>query len=161
MVPLQSRSLRLIAAIATLAVMAFAPQSCFARLSCAGRGSVRAQDSLGTDYSWQVIYRVYRAYERCDENLYFSQSYSIAILKTLARKWGTLPELGKIVASDSAFLNFVLLHIDATAEDGVVKQILANTSKNCPAGCDDLCERFRARAARAAAQMERLRQEEK
>jgi hypothetical protein len=131
------------------------------QLSCASKGSVRAQDSLRIEYSWPVIYRVYRAYERCDENVYFSEAFSTGILKSLVKKWETLPELQKFAASDSTFLDFVLIHIDATADYDAVKQILLNISKNCPAKCGKLCERLRARTQRAASQIEQQRQEEK
>ena len=146
---------------AALVIAIFTAFPCAARLGCASKGAVRAQDSLRIEYSWPVIYRVYRTYERCDENLYFSEAYSTGIIKTLARKWETLPELQKIAASDSSFLDFVVLHIDATADYEAVKQILANLSKNCPAGCARVWEKLRARTERAAVQIERQRQEEK
>ncbi len=131
------------------------------QLSCASKGSVRAQDSLRIEYSWPVIYRVYRAYERCDENIYFSEAFSTGIIKTLVKKWETLPELQALAASDSTFLDFVLIHIDATADYEAVRQILLNISKKCPAKCGKLCARLRARTQRAASQIEQQRQEEK
>jgi hypothetical protein len=132
-----------------------------ARLSCASQGSVRAQDSLMAYYSWPVIYRVYRTYERCDENAFFSQAFSTAVIKTLVRKWDSIAELQKFAGSDSTFLDFVLMHIDATAEYENLKQILANTSRNCPKKYERLCARLHARTARATAQIEEMLEEQK
>ena len=148
--------------LTTVLITTIASASIYAgQLSCASKGSVRAQDSLRIEYSWPVIYRVYKAYERCDENVYFSEAFSTGIIKTLVKKWETLPDLQKFAASDSTFFNFVLIHIDATADYEAVKQILLNISKNCPARCGKLCERLHARTQRAALQIEQQRQEEK
>ena len=131
------------------------------RLSCASQGAVKAQDSLQTSYSWPLIFRIYRTYERCDENVYFSEAFSTAIVKTLVKKWNTLADLQKCVNSDSTFLDFVLLHVDATADAGDIKQILANCTKNCPSRCSSICARLRARATRAAANLQELMEEQK
>ncbi len=132
-----------------------------ARPSCASQGAVHAQDSVRLDYSWPVIYRVYRTYGRCDNNAYFSEAFSTGIIKALAKKWDSLPELRDIAAADPAFLDFVLLHIDATADYAAIKTILDNTGKRCPKKCESLCDRVRRRTARAASMLERMMEEQK
>jgi hypothetical protein len=122
---------------------------------------VHAQDSVRLEYSWPLIYRVYRTYGRCDENPYFSQAFSTGIVKTLAKKWDSLPQLATIATRDSAFLDFVLLHIDATADYDAIKTILESTDKRCPKKCESLCARLRRRAARAAATLEKVMEEQK
>jgi hypothetical protein len=104
---------------------------------------------------------VYRTYERCDENAFFSQAFSTAVIKTLIKKWDSISELQKFAGADSTFLDFVLMHIDATAEYEDIKQILASTSKNSPKKCEKLCARLHARTARAAAQIEQMLEEQR
>ena len=146
---------------AALCAVALAVPLHAARPSCASQGAVHAQDSVRLEYSWPVIYRVYRTYGRCDNNAYFSEAFSTGIIKTLSKKWDSLPELATIATRDSAFLAFVLLHIDATADYDAIKLILDNTDKRCQKKCEALCDRLRRRAARAAATLQRMLEEQK
>jgi hypothetical protein len=98
------------------------------RPNCAGQGVFRAQDSLRRYCSWPVIYKFYRLYNACD-NAYVTDAFSTAIVKALAEKWDSLPELRKLAATDSAFIDFILRHIDSTADADYLKTILANTDR--------------------------------
>jgi hypothetical protein len=117
------------------------------RPNCAGQGVFRAQDSLRLYCGWQVIYKFYRLYNACD-NAYVTDAFSSAIVKALAEKWDSLPELQKISDTDSAFLDFVLRHIDATADFGSLKKILANMN-NCRKEFESLCARIRKKTSAA------------
>ena len=115
--------------------------------NCAGKGVFRAQDSLRQYCSWQVINKFYRLYKSCD-NVYIADAFSSAIVKALAEHWDSLPELQKVVSADSAFLDFVLRHIDATADAGYLKNILAN-SEHSPKGSESMCGRIRKKTSAA------------
>jgi hypothetical protein len=117
------------------------------RPNCAGQGVFRAQDSLRRYCSWPVIYKFYRLYNACD-NAYVTDAFSTAIVKALAEKWDSLPELRKISDADPAFLDFVLRHIDATADFGSLKRILENIN-NCRKGFESLCARIRKKTSAA------------
>lgn len=124
--------------------------------NCAGKGVFRAQDSLRQYCSWQVINKFYRLYKSCD-NVYVADAFSSAIVKALAEHWDSLAELGRIAGADSAFFDFVLRHIDATADAEYLNKINAN-SERCPKGCESMCGRLRKKtsAALAAARFNHL-----
>jgi len=123
--------------------------SCGQKANCAGKGVFRAQDSLRQYGGWRVINKFYRLYKNC-ENVYTTEAFSAAIVKALAERWDSLPEMQRFTAADSAFLDFVLRRIDATARAEHLKKILANTEK-CPKGCENLCGRIRKRTSAALA----------
>jgi hypothetical protein len=117
--------------------------------NCAGQGVFRAQDSLRRNCDWPVINKFYRLYNIC-ENVYITEAFSSAIIKALADHWDSLLELKKITSADSTFLDFVLQHIDATAGEGYLRKILANSDK-CPRGCESICERIQNKITAALA----------
>lgn len=130
-----------------LLVLTTAGISLAQRPNCAGQGVFRAQDSLRQYCSWTVIYKFYRLYSTCD-NAFVTDAFSSAIVKALAEKWDSLPELRKAAGTDSAFIDFLLRHIDSTAETVFLKKILANTN-NCRKGFEHLCARIRKKTSAA------------
>ena len=127
--------------------------------NCAGKGVFRAQDSLRRYCDWPVINKFYRLYNTCD-NVYVTEAFSLAIVKALAEHWDSLPELQRMVSADSTFLDFVLRHIDATADAGYLKKILAN-SKKCPKGYESMCGRIRKKTSSVLAAAAELMDEQK
>jgi hypothetical protein len=92
--------------------------------------------------------------------VYVTEAFSSAIVKSLSDHWDSLPELQRMVSADSTFLDFVLRHIDATADAGYLKKILAN-SKKCPQGYENMCGRIRKITSAALAAAAELMDEQK
>jgi hypothetical protein len=73
----------------------------------------------------------------CDDG-FFAEGYTEAVVKMLAR-WQSIPELTALRAKAPKFFAFVLKHINASADESDLKQILANVQQRCTAEDRELC----------------------
>ena len=69
-----------------------------------------------------------------------------AIVKLLAHRWQDLPRLASHVSKDGRFHDFVLKHIDATADDDELKTTSKHAQLDCPKGLKSLCGEIKAAA---------------
>jgi len=72
----------------------------------------------------------------------YAEGYSDFVARSLAEHWDRLEELVKLTASDKAFGDFVLRHIDATADENDIHLLLSNAHHKCPASAGSLCSRI-------------------
>jgi hypothetical protein len=98
--------------------------------------------------SWKELYNLFIKYKGCDDGIY-AEGYSDFVTRSLAKHWDRFDELAKLSATDKAFEDFVLRHIDATADWDDISLLLSNAQEKCPASSSRLCYAL-IEAARAA-----------
>jgi hypothetical protein len=88
--------------------------------------------------SWSDLYQLFKRYHGCDTGA-LAEGYSDFVVRTLAHQWDGLEELKKLIAADKTFEEFVLKHIDASADPDHIVTVLANVKERCPANSAQLC----------------------
>jgi hypothetical protein len=96
--------------------------------------------------SWSAIHRAYQQYGHCDDGA-ISEGFSQSVVHLLASKWHTLPRAQRIIAKDPTFQDFIVRHVDSTADGAEVKLVGTFASHKCPVSASDLCKQL-VRAAR-------------
>ena len=89
--------------------------------------------------TWKDLYLLFKTYQGCDDGLY-AEGYSDFVAQSLAKHWDRFDELVSLVAKDSGFQDFVLRHIDATADRGDISSLLNNARTRCPPGSTLFCK---------------------
>ena len=131
--------MRLILIIAALTVLLYAGHECNAQPpACPDVISVAAAVSEDHLKNWNDLSQLFKKYRGCDEGA-LAEGYSEFIVRTLARRWDTLEELRKLVTEDKTFEDFVLKHIDASADPAHIVMVLSNVKERCPVDSAQLC----------------------
>jgi hypothetical protein len=96
----------------------------------------RADTEADTLRSWDALYKSYKRYRHCDDR---AEGYSESVARILVDHWGTLSQLVSISENGGKFFQFVLRHVDATANSTDLEKIRVNASKRCPPGLHSMC----------------------
>src|SRR5882672_6599027 len=88
--------------------------------------------------NWRDLNSTRQRYPDCDDGG-VGEGYADFVVHTLATRWSTLNQLTNIVGKDPSFLEFVVRHIDATADTDDLKKIRQNAQHLCPRGAAALC----------------------
>jgi hypothetical protein len=107
-------------------------------------------DQLTKLDSWKTLYAFYNAnLADCPDDGVYAEGYSDVVVQLLAKHWETTRQFQIRATYDAQFRAFVLSHIDATTDEGDLKQVLHNARTQCPAGDSTLCKDIAARAEAA------------
>jgi hypothetical protein len=102
---------------------------------------------------WKGFHHLYLQYlTRCSDDGFYAEGYSGAVAELLTKNWTDLLNLQSLTSHDTPFRNFVLKHIDATADREELSSILKKARSNCPATAMDLCRAIEGRALAASRQ---------
>ena len=106
------------------------------------------QADAATDHmkDWAAIYRVFERYVKCDDGA-IAEGNSDAGVKLLALNWPRVEELSRLIQKDPQFGDFVIAHIDETADFSQEKAIVVHARDHCPSGLNALCMRLEKAAA--------------
>ena len=105
--------------------------------------------------SWQQIYGSFKRYSACDDGI-LAEENSDAVVRMLADRWDQIPTLRTLVDRDQRFGKFVFMHIDATTDDHDLDRAIANASRRCPQGDEQLCGTIRLRAVAARSEQDKI-----
>ena len=131
--------MRIILLTAALTLFISAGHECNAQPpACPDVISVAAAVSQDHLKNWNDLSQLFKKYRGCDDGA-LAEGYSDFVVRTLARRWDTLQELKKLVAEDKTFEDFVLKHIDASADPADTVTALRNAKERCPAASAQLC----------------------
>jgi hypothetical protein len=83
----------------------------------------------------------------------YAEGYSDLIVRTLAMHWGKIHELSNETKARPAFLQFVLKHIDASADPTQLKKVQRRATTQCPSGHTELCKTLSKSAQAALAEL--------
>jgi len=100
--------------------------------------------------SWDALYRSYRQFKNCRDDVDAQEGYSESEARILADHWETLPRLAYLIKQDRAFGGFVGL--DATMSMDDVRKIKENAINHCPRGLSALCTKLKRDADSAIAE---------
>ena len=85
------------------------------------------------------LYRLFSTTKECDDGAY-AEDYSDFVAESLAKHWDRFPELVAISSKDRSFHDFVLKHIDATADSDDIASLLDNAQKRCLNSSNAFCK---------------------
>jgi len=131
--------MRLILLVTALAVLFSTGDDCCAQQSlCPDAESMI--NAVREDHlkNWGDLYQLFKRYRGCDDGA-LAEGYSDFVVRTLAHRWDTLEDLGKLSIADRTFEEFVLKHIDATADPHDIVIVMSNVKNRCPAESAQLC----------------------
>ncbi len=106
--------------------------------------------------TWTDLYASFKRYSACDDGA-IAEGYSDFTVQTLAHHWDQLKDLIHLTSSDRQFKNFILTHIDATADAGDIMQVLLNARNHCPTGASGMCSEIEHATVRAAQDLESVK----
>jgi hypothetical protein len=89
--------------------------------------------------TWEDLYRLFKTYPACDDGV-FAEGYSDFVAQSLAKHWDRFHELVSLIADDSTFRDFILRHVDATADQDDITGLLNNVQTQCPSGSALFCK---------------------
>src|SRR5258706_7195090 len=109
---------------------------------------------LGTMKDWPTIYSVFkRNLPGCPDDGFYAEGYTEAVVVALAKRWADLGGLQKLTTEDAKFRRFVFRHINASADEKDLRQILENARTRCLAESARLCRDIAAQARAAIGQL--------
>lgn len=143
--------MRLILLVTALAVLFSAGHDCCAQPPpCPDAESMIKAVREDHLKNWGDLYQLFKQYRGCDDGA-LAEGYSDFVVRTLAHQWDTLEELKKLIADDKTFEDFVLKHIDASADPDHIVMVLTNVKERCSAGSQRICSEME-KAVRKALQ---------
>ena len=88
--------------------------------------------------SWTTIGNAFRKIKDCDEG-YVSEGLSDLVVKLFALRWTSSKDYIVSRESDHKFLDFILKHIDATADTTELRLAESNLKSDCPSSLKGFC----------------------
>lgn len=98
--------------------------------------------------NWRGIHDAYVKYTGYDDGG-IAEAYSEVITTLLAQKWNSIKELENISKKDKSFFEFVLHHIDATADTDKLRIIISNAKGKRLVSDEKICIRIKVAAEEA------------
>ena len=90
------------------------------------------------------LYRLFKQFGDCDDGA-IGEGFSEDVAQLFSKQWAHLDTLSRLTASDKAFEQFVLRHVDATLSDDELKAIANNSKLHCPSAQKRFCRLVQAR----------------
>src|SRR3989442_5232241 len=110
---------------------------------CTQDEGMRALDESDGLKDWDAVYRSFKRFGHCDNGA-VAEGYDDSIIRLLVGDWNHFDALAHLAASDKAFEQFILGHIDELASQEQLKAIANNAKSLCPSRENYLCERIKA-----------------
>ena len=120
------------------------------RKQCTPAEHNQVENEADTLRTWNALYKAYRHFKHCMDDVDAEEGYSESIARILADRWETLPRLAQLIREDREFGAFVGL--DATMDMNDVAKIRDRALHNCPAGLSGICTKLRKDADAAIAE---------
>lgn len=105
---------------------------------CTREEAMAAEDSVSRLPDWKQIYRAFKRFAHCDDGA-IAEGFTESVVHLLATQWETLPQVASLESKNGEFLNFVLRHIDGSADTSELKRIAHLARTQCPTGHSLMC----------------------
>lgn len=105
---------------------------------CAREEAIAAEDIAARLPDWKQIYGAFERFAHCDDGA-IAEGFTESVVHLLATRWETLPQVSSLESRNAAFRNFVLRHINDTADTSELKHIGRLARTQCPKGHGALC----------------------
>ena len=93
---------------------------------------------------WASLYRLFKQFGDCDDGA-IGEGFSEDVAQLFSKQWAHLDALSRLTASNKAFEQFILRHIDASLSEDELKSIANNSKLHCPTGEKRFCRLVQAR----------------
>jgi hypothetical protein len=120
---------------------------------CSPEDASRALDTAGTSRSWEELHNAFLRFAACDDGA-IGEGFSESVTRLLADHWEDLGTLEMFTRQDSRFRDFVIRHIDGTADPTMLKQIAVLADTKCPDASKDLCSAIASQTRDAIASLQ-------
>ena len=97
-----------------------------------------AEDVAASLTDWKQIYGAFERFAHCDDGA-IAEGFTESIVHLLATHWETLPQVAPFERKNASFRNFILRHIDDTADTEELKRVAYLARTQCPKGHGVLC----------------------
>ncbi|HBG45756.1 MAG TPA: hypothetical protein VI728_04140 [Syntrophales bacterium] len=106
--------------------------------ACLRAEAIEAEKSIPYLNSWNDIHASYKKYKHCDDGA-IAEAFSDVIVRQIAFNWDQINELIDLSNIDKDFFEFVLSHIDSTAAESSIENIIINSNEQCPESAFSEC----------------------
>lgn len=120
-----------------LVVCLATPLGVFAK-ECAREEAMAAENIAARLSDWKQIYGAFERFSHCDDGA-IAEGFTESVVHLLATRWETLPQVASFEIKNAAFRNFVLRHVNDTADISELKRIARFARTQCPKGYSALC----------------------
>jgi hypothetical protein len=116
----------------------------------------RAETSLAeVRGNWFSLLKHHQVFVSCDDGA-LAEGYSDAVVTNFARQWNQFTAFAALAERHPDFRRWAIRHIDATASDEDLKQIMLNAAPCVDVKTKGLCRAIRQAAARALTEQKQL-----
>ena len=105
---------------------------------CTREEAMAAEDIAARLPDWKQIYGAFERFAHCDDGA-IAEGFTESVVHLLATHWETLPQVASFENKNAAFRNFVLRHINDTADTSELKRVARLARTQCPRGHGMLC----------------------
>jgi hypothetical protein len=105
---------------------------------CSAKQAVLAATEAETLTDWKKVHAFYSEFAACDDGE-VADLFSEAVLNLLTKHWVEINVLMSEIKKDQPFQEFVLNHVDSTADTEDLKRVRANATNHCPKEESSLC----------------------
>lgn len=91
--------------------------------------------------SWAEIHDAYLNYAHCDDGA-IGEGFTQSVVHLLASNWTSMATLQRFTKKDAKFEEFVVKHIDASADPEELKVVANLAKKRCSASANVLCRKI-------------------
>lgn len=100
-----------------------------------------ADKALSELKSWSDLRKWFANYPGYDDG-YYAEGVTEFVTAKLAKEWNTINSLNTEIMKNPNFEERVLMHIDATADEQNLIQIMKKAKTKCPAKLQSLCRKI-------------------
>jgi hypothetical protein len=122
-------------------------------IPCSNEEAMEAERLFDWLDGWDDLYQHFKRFGHCDDGA-IAEGYSDSVVHLLSSHWNHLRKLSKLSSSDSRFLAFVIRHIDATVDEGELRNVIINSERHCPKSAKTLCSLINEAAKKAWTEMQ-------
>lgn len=115
---------------------------------CDLKTSLAVETEQATLKNWDDLYSLFTRFRECD-NGGVAEGYSDFVVHHLATQWSSLPKVAALAERNQNFREFILSHIDATADTEELGNIEIHSRTKCPLHLKEFCRAIEASAKNA------------
>ena len=116
--------------------------------SCGKRDAEAALKALAAIDSWGQLHAYYSRFGVCDDGGP-ADDITERVVRLILGRWSDVSALASESKGDAGFLQFVLSHIDSTADTDDLSKIRDLATRECPSDQTALCGKVRGAAKKA------------
>lgn len=124
--------------IAILLLLCLLLIPCAYARECSVADAKAAESATDSLHSWPSMFKAYQSYEKCDDGA-IAEGFSDAVVHLLVTHWASLHQAQLLFAKDSAFQEFVVRHVDSTADGDELSRVHRLAVNQCPRSAKKFC----------------------